>query len=442
MRLYSTRHTAPEVSFKEAVLRGLAPDGGLYLPTVVPLIPEREWKRWVMMEPDAIAAALFGTLVGDEFERSTLETLFADALHFDFPLVRIDETTWVLELFHGPTLAFKDVGARTMARIMPLALPEDEKRDICILTATSGDTGAAVAHGFYGVPRTRVYIVYPSGKVSAIQEKQCTTLGGNITAIEVDGTFDDCQRLVKEALQVPELQKKFVLTSANSINISRLLPQMVYYIHALGSCARQLASSSAASHSAARPHFVVPSGNFGNVCAGLLAAKMGMPAGRFFVSSNRNDVVPQFLRGMPYKPRPSVSTWSNAMDVGDPSNFSRILELNGGESGVRKHLAGRSVSDEDTLKTIAEVWDSCGYLADPHTATGLSALKQMRDEGEAGGHAIVLATAHPAKFTTVMDQVVPGSTILPESLRMLQTKQKTSIRIEADIRGLLSCITA
>jgi threonine synthase len=365
-----------------------------------------------------------------ELSDSELTSITEDAFNFPSPLVRLDERTSVLELFHGPTMAFKDFGARFMARILPKL--HTSGAPLTILTATSGDTGAAVAQGFHGVDGVHVFVLYPSGKVSPLQEAQFTTLGGNITALEVDGTFDDCQRLVKMAFNDAELQAALTLTSANSINIARLLPQGEYYRRAVTDAGRP----------ASELTFVVPSGNFGNLTAGLMASRDAFPEVTFFAATNANDVVPQYLHGHPFTPRGSVQTLSNAMDVGDPSNFERLLWMfDGDDTKLREEIGGLGVTDTETRAAIKDTYDRFGYVADPHTATGLHAWEQVRDQSRyAGKQGIVLATAHPAKFMDVMEDVLPRVVSIPERLAEHAARPKRSEKIAAEfgeLKGIL-----
>ncbi len=390
MMFYSTNDKSHRVDLKTAVLSGLAPDGGLYMPESIPKLDDAFFARLPTLTLSEIGYEVVRPFVEATINDRQLRQIMNETLTFDIPLVRVDDQH-VLELFHGPTLAFKDVGARFMARLMAVLLEGDE-RELTILVATSGDTGSAVAHGFYRVPGVRVIILFPKGKVSPFQEQQMTSLGENIMTIAVEGTFDDCQRLVKEAflrknlsgLPSAEFYERTTdpsprLGSANSINIARLLPQMIYYFWA---CALQTATRI----------FCVPSGNFGNLTAGLMAKRMGLPVKKFIAATNANDVIPEYLETSIYRPRPSISTISNAMDVGSPSNFARILALYPALDDLREDVIGRNVTDQQTRETIASVYKKTRYLLDPHTAVGFSAIRQLGLEG------IVLATAHPKKF--------------------------------------------
>ncbi len=402
----STSGQAPDVTLAEAIRRGLAPDGGLYFPRELPTLPARFFSRLGGMELTESASFVAEHLLGAALEPAELKEIVRDALDFPIPLVRLTDRIRVLELFHGPTLAFKDVGARFLARIMARTRTDD--RTLTILVATSGDTGGAVAQAFFGVAGTRVAILYPHGKVSPLQERQFTTLGGNVRAFAVDGTFDDCQRLVKEAFVDDELQSRLNLTSANSINVGRLLPQIFYYFHA----AAQLSDDERD-----RPLlFVTPSGNFGNLAAGLIAKRLGL-ASRFIAATNVNDVVPEYLDTGVYSPRPSKRTISNAMDVGNPSNFARILHLYAEDLGaLRSDLVGRRYDDATTRQAIASVDREHGYLMDPHTAVGYLALSDALADEDPGTLGIVLSTAHPAKFGEVVEPVIGRKIDLPPQL--------------------------
>jgi len=395
-------------SLAEALRLGPAPDGGLFLPEKIDPLPATFRAGLAGRSHLDVASEVLAGLFGDELSREAIEKLVAAALDFELPLVRLDENLRVLELFHGPTLAFKDVGARFLARLLPLCCQDEG--ELTILVATSGDTGGAVAQAFWGVDGTRVAVLYPRGKVSPRQERQFTTLGGNVRAFAVDGVFDDCQRLVKRAFADRPLAQKLGLTSANSINVGRLLPQAIYYWTAAADLSREEPSRD-------RPLlFATPSGNFGNLCAGLLARRQGLPA-RFLAATNANDVVPEYLAGNDYQPRPSQATLSNAMDVGDPNNFVRILSLYGGDrEAIRRDVEGARISDEETLATLLRYDREKGYLADPHTAVGLLALERALAHHPEGTLGIVLATAHPAKFAEAVEPALGRRLPLPEAL--------------------------
>jgi len=421
MHFVSTNDAAHRVPLKQAVLASLPPDNGLYLPERLPRLDAGFWDVWRDLSFQEIGYRVAQAFFGEDVPADALRAIVDDALSFDAPLVEVAAEQYVLELFHGPTLAFKDFGARFMARLMSWFTRDDE-RMLTVLVATSGDTGGAVAHAFHGVPAIRVVILYPRGKVSGLQEKQLTTLGGNITALEVDGSFDDCQRLVKAALLDPGLAARMPLTSANSINISRLVPQIFYYMHS----ARLLPPGIA-------PVFVVPSGNLGNLTAGLLAERLGLCVDHFVAANNRNDLLTTYLAGQAYAPRPSQPTPSSAMDVGAPSNFARLLALfENDRSAMCGRISGYSVSDDDTLAAIAEVAATHHYQLDPHAAVGWCAARQWRQRHPQAA-TIVLATAHPAKFPETLDRVLgPGQVAIPERLACLADKIKCAIPMAAD----------
>ncbi|MFU8861965.1 MAG: threonine synthase [Cyclonatronaceae bacterium] len=421
MKFYSTHNRDIRHTLDEAVMRGLAPGGGLYMPEYLHPMPAG-WLDALRDEPCwRIGEVLFRHLLGDDIPERDLHNIIRDAVNFDAPLVGMGDNRYILELFHGPTLAFKDFGARTMARMLA-RLNRGSGTPLTVLTATSGDTGAAVADGFHGVDGIRAVILYPSGRVSPLQERQFATLGGNIMAIEVQGSFDDCQRLVKQAFTDADLNRALRLTSANSINIARLLPQMIYYVRAW----LQLPQGSAP------PVFVVPSGNFGNLTAGLIVRELGLPVKRFIAATNRNRTVPEYLETGEYRARPSVQTISNAMDVGDPSNFARMAELLPDAGSMRRIIFGADYSDEETRSAIKTAYHDKGYIMDPHTAVGWLALEQYRNEEGGKEPGIVLSTAHPAKFIEVMEEILPGVVEIPETLRNALGRPKKTVVIPAD----------
>ena len=409
-------------------MKGLAPDGGLYMPRKWPKLGSEflaEIEKKTLRDIGREVTRLFV----DELGREALHQIIDEALNFDAPLVSLGDRRYILELFHGPTLAFKDFGARFMARVFS-AFREENEQEIIILAATSGDTGSAVAQGFLGVKGIKVCLLYPSGKVSRLQEQQLTTAGQNVTALEIQGTFDDCQELVKRAFSDEELNSHLVLSSANSINIARLIPQSFYYLYALSQIRRIERKP---------PIFCVPSGNFGNLTAGLFAEKIGMPAGGFIAATNINDVVPEYLQTGSFKPRPSKRTISNAMDVGNPSNFDRIESLfDHDHQAIKKHIWGASFSDEMTGQAIQQVYERTGYLLDPHTAVGHLAVDQYHNQAEGYfGEAentpyIILATAHPAKFGDVIEPVIGEKVAIPERLARCLEKEKQSIPMNSD----------
>jgi threonine synthase len=421
VKYYSTSKISSPVSLGEAVIRGLAGDGGLYMPERIKRFdPDffRSVHRLTFQEIAFEVAALF---FDEDIPEDDLRTIVNDTLSFECPVVPVTGNIWSLELFHGPTLAFKDVGARFMARMLRYFLM-GENGQVTVLVATSGDTGSAVANGFLGVDGIRVVVLYPKGKVSQIQEKQFTTLGHNITALEVDGTFDDCQRLVKTAFSDEALNKRVALTSANSINVARFLPQAFYYFNAFARLREQ-----GALHGEAWV-VAVPSGNFGNQTAGLFAREMGLPVSRFIAANNSNDVVFKYLKTGKYEPRPSVETIANAMDVGAPSNFARILDLYGHSwQKIRTLVSGFRIDDKGIKETIRRVHDTTGYLCDPHGACGYAALEEQLNKDETG---TFLETAHPAKFTSTMEEILgKGIVPLPDKLAAFMKGKKQSVEI-------------
>lgn len=422
MKYYSTNHQSEKVSLSEAVIHGLAPDRGLYMPERIPTIPSAFFKHIGEMTLEEIGYVVANTLFGDDIDSSILKKIVSETLNFNIPLVKIDDDKYSLELFHGPTLAFKDVGARFMARLLGHFNSEAGSEDVNVLVATSGDTGSAVANGFLNVPGVNVYVLYPHGKVSKIQEAQFTTLGANITAIEVDGTFDDCQALVKSAFMDQELNDTMKLTSANSINIARFLPQMFYYFYAYA----QLVASGVKGSEVV---VAVPSGNFGNVCSALIGKRMGLPIKRFIAANNRNDVFYEYLRTGQYNPRHSVATIANAMDVGDPSNFARILDLYGNShENICADISGCSYSDEQIADTISSTFSEKGYLLDPHGAVAFRALCEHLNPGETG---IFLETAHPAKFKDTVEKIIGKGINVPAKLAAFMKGEKQSVKMTA-----------
>jgi threonine synthase len=408
----STRGGAAPVRLGEALRQGLAPDGGLYVPDAVPVMSAGEWAALRGRSLPEVATALIAPLVADTFDRDALGRLMASALAFPVPLTPIVPGVWALELFHGPTLAFKDVGARSMARWLAATAGAAGDAALTVLVATSGDTGGAVAHAFHGVAGTRVVVLYPRGRVSAVQEAQFATLGGNVTAVAVEGTFDDCQRLVKEAFSDAGLAARYHLTSANSISVGRLLPQMSYYAWAV----LQLP------HEAPPPVIVVPSGNLGNITAGLLAARRGVPIARFVAATTVNDPLPRFLASGRYEPAPAVPTLANAMDVGHPSNFERLRWLFQGDlEAMRRDVVGLAVTDDEIRAALRDM-ASHGYVADPHTAVGWVGASRGAADVDPAVPRVILATAHPAKFGDVVAPVLGRDIPLPPALaeRMAQ----------------------
>jgi threonine synthase len=420
-RFHSTKSPGDFVDVKEAVLRSLPADNGLYMPEKIEPLGDGFWNSWRDLSLSQLGFQISRQVFRESIPAEQLEMIVHEAINFPAPLVTVKEKEYVLELYHGPTLAFKDFGARFMARLMGW-LTKDDDGLLTVLVATSGDTGGAVASAFHKVPGTRVIILYPKGKVSGLQEKQLTTLGDNITALEIEGTFDDCQRLVKSAFLKREMSERMNLTSANSINISRLVPQSFYYFDA----ARNLPEG-------AKPTFVIPSGNFGNLTAGLFAEEMGLPVEQFVAATNRNDVVPVYLKEGEYRPRPSVATISNAMDVGAPSNFARMESIFGSEwERMRSRITGFAYDDEMTRDTIRRVKAETGYTLEPHGAVGWMAAEAWRkDHPEA--HTVVLETAHPSKFLDVMEEELGKSAIeIPERLACLADREKVAIQQGTD----------
>ncbi len=421
MRYHSTRNPDFHVSLAEAILRSLPPDNGLYMPERLPMLGTDFWSAWRGMSFQEIGFQVANAFFGEDVPADTLRRMVDETLSFDAPVVTLGPGDHILELFHGPTLAFKDFGARFMARLMAWLTREDD-RQLTVLVATSGDTGGAVASAFHRVPGTRVIILYPKGKVSGLQEKQLTTLGENITALEIEGSFDDCQAMVKSAFLDRELSESLNLTSANSINLARLVPQSFYYIHA----ARQLPEG-------VLPVFVVPSGNFGNLTAGLLATRLGLRVEGFVAATNRNDVVPAYLSSGRYEPRPSVPTISNAMDVGAPSNFARMADLFGNSwEAMKQEIAGATYSDDQTRAAIREVQSLYGYRIDPHGAVGWLAARDWRAKHPCAA-TITLETAHPSKFLDVMNAELGSDVVeIPARLAELADRPKSAIRMTAD----------
>ncbi|MEQ9423147.1 MAG: threonine synthase [Cyclobacteriaceae bacterium] len=425
MNYYSTKRISPEVALKEAVLKGLPDDNGLYMPKAIPKLDVSVLQKSHQMSFQDIAFEMACCLIEPDVPRAKLEEIINDAFNFEIPLTQLDANIHILELFHGPTHAFKDFGARFMARLMAYFL-KDNNTDVNILVATSGDTGSAVAQGFLGVDGVKVTLLYPSGKVSDLQEKQLTTCGQNITALEVDGTFDDCQKMVKEAFLNQELNKKFYLTSANSINIARLIPQSFYYLYAW----------SRLKESNENIVFSVPSGNFGNLCGGLLAREMRMPVDHFVAATNINKIVPEYLESGLFNPKPSTQTLANAMDVGNPSNFPRLKALLGDDvSDIRNHIFGTYYTDDQTLDVISEVYDNFDYFICPHSAIGYQGLKHYLND-KPGSVGISLATAHPAKFIDTVERATGSDFAMPKTLEEVMSKPKQSIKIGNNFQNL------
>lgn len=430
MKYYSTNKKAADASLQEAVVKGLASDKGLFMPYDIKQLPQTFFDKIETLSFQEIAYTVADAFFGDDIDADTLKQIVYDTLKFDTPLVHVNDTIYSLELFHGPTLAFKDVGARFMARLLAYFIKKQGQKDVKVLVATSGDTGSAVANGFLGVDGIHVYVLYPKGKVSAIQECQFTTLGQNITSLEVDGTFDDCQALVKAAFMDQDLNQKLNLTSANSINVARFLPQAFYYFHAYA----QLKKLGKAENMVVS----VPSGNFGNITAGLIAKRMGLPIKRFIAANNSNDIFYEYLQTGKYNPRPSVQTIANAMDVGDPSNFARVLDLyNHSLDEIKKDISGTCYDDRAIKEAVKKIYEKTGYLLDPHGACGYLALEADLKADEVG---VFLETAHPAKFKETVESILGKEIEIPEPLVKFMKGKKKSIEISKkydDLRNVL-----
>ena len=421
MKYYSTNHKSSDVTLRDAVVRGLAPDRGLYMPERLNKLSNDFFEGIDKMTFQEMSFEVAKAFFGDDIPADDLKRIVYDTLAFETPVVKVDDNIYSLELFHGPTLAFKDVGARFMARLLGY-FNKEEKQLVNVLVATSGDTGSAVANGFLGVEGVHVYVLYPKGKVSPIQECQFTTLGRNITAVEVDGVFDDCQALVKNAFMDAELNQRMKLTSANSINVARFLPQAFYYFNAYA----QMKAMGKADNLV----ICVPSGNFGNITAGLFGWFMGLPVKRFIAANNANDIFYNYLQTGVYSPKPSVQTLANAMDVGDPSNFARVLALYGGShKDIAGHIGGATYTDEQIKETLKECFERTGYLLDPHGTCGYRALREQLQPGEYG---VFLETAHPAKFKEKVDAITGGDVEIPARLQAFMKGTKQSVEISKD----------
>jgi threonine synthase len=430
MHYYSTNNKSIKADFKEATIQGQAPDKGLYYPSQIPQLSKHFIEGIESISKEELAFKVIEPYVGNTIPTDQLKRIVAETITFDFPLVPVTETISALELFHGPTLAFKDVGARFMSRCLGYFVKNESKK-VTVLVATSGDTGGAVANGFYNVDGINVVILYPSGKVSTTQEVQLTTLGKNITALEIEGNFDDCQQMVKHAFADGDLRNRIFLTSANSINVARWLPQQFYYFFAY----QQWKDKNNP------PVVSVPSGNFGNICAGLLAYQSGLPVSHFIAACNANDTVPLYLQSGDYQIKNSVSTISNAMDVGNPSNFVRILELfEHNFRSLRNILTSYSISDDETRKTVAEVFKQNKYVLDPHGAVGFLALQRYLNE-HPDQKGLFLETAHPSKFYDVIEPVIHQEVEIPDSIKVLLKHPKKTIKLKAnDDDGLRSLL--
>ncbi len=419
MKYYSTNGKAAQATLEEAVVKGLASDKGLFMPEKIKVLPKEFFDNIENLSFQEIAYKVADAFFGEDVDADSLKKIVYDTLSFDVPAVKVEDNIYSLELFHGPTLAFKDVGARFMSRLLGYFIKKEGAGEVNVLVATSGDTGSAVANGFLGVDGIKVFVLYPKGKVSPIQECQFTTLGKNITAVEVDGTFDDCQALVKNAFMDADLNAKFKLTSANSINVARFLPQAFYYFYAYAQMKKAEPGKDVV--------VCVPSGNFGNITAGLFGKRMGLPIKRFIASNNSNDIFYNYLLSGKYEPRPSVATLANAMDVGDPSNFARVMDLYGKDvEAVRKDISGARYSDEQIADAIRNCLKSTGYQLDPHGACGYQALKEGLKTGEVG---VFLETAHPAKFKEKVEAITGSEIAIPERLQAFMRGTKQSVEL-------------
>ncbi|WP_184165938.1 threonine synthase [Chryseobacterium shigense] len=426
MKYYNLKDNQEIVDFKTATIKSQGNQKGLFFPESIPQFDKEFIQNLHLHSDEEIAFRCMKDFTGDEIPSDIVKKIAAETVSFDIPLKKINDRISVLELFHGPTLAFKDVGARFMSRCLSYFL-KDQNKKVTVLVATSGDTGGAVAHGFYNVPGINVVILYPKNRVSAVQEKQLTALGGNIFALEVNGNFDDCQNLVKQAFSDESINSQLFLTSANSINIARWLPQQIYYLLALKQWKQQEDQD---------PVISVPSGNFGNICAGLLTYFRGLPAQHFIAACNKNDVIPDYLKTHQYHPKKAVATLSNAMDVGDPSNFTRVLELFGHQFDTLKNMiSGYSIDDESTLQTIKKVHEKYGYTLDPHSAVAFASLEQYLNENP-DRKGFILGTAHPVKFPDAVEKAIQVAIEVPEELGDIMKKEKKTVEINADFEEL------
>lgn len=422
MKYYSTNGKSPFATLEQAVVKGLASDKGLFMPDRIKKLPQEFYDNIENLSFQEIAYQVADAFFGEDVPADTLKQIVYDTLSFDVPAVPVKENVYSLELFHGPTLAFKDVGARFMARLLGYFIRKQGQQQVNVLVATSGDTGSAVANGFLGVEGIHVYVLYPKGKVSPIQECQFTTLGQNITALEIDGVFDDCQALVKNAFMDADLNAHMKLTSANSINVARFLPQAFYYFYAYA----QLKKLGKADQMVV----CVPSGNFGNICSALFGKKMGLPIKRFIAANNANDIFYNYLKTGKYTPKPSVQTLANAMDVGDPSNFARIYDLyHKNHAAICADISGATYTDEQIAQTLRECKQETGYVCDPHGACGYQALKDGLLPGEVG---VFLETAHPAKFKGVVDEILGTDIEIPAKLQAFMKGTKQSLSLSKD----------
>lgn len=426
MKYYNLKDHQESVDFRAATIKGQGKEKGLFFPETIPSFDQEFIQNLSQYSDEEIAYQCMKDFIGDEIPPEVLQKIVTETISFEIPLKKINDNISVLELFHGPTLAFKDVGAGFMSRCLSYFL-ENQQKKVTVLVATSGDTGGAVAHGFYDLPGIDVVILYPKGRVSPVQEKQLTALGKNIYALEVNGSFDDCQSLVKQAFSNDEISKQLFLTSANSINVARWLPQQIYYLLALKQW--QQTENKA-------PVICVPSGNFGNICAGILTHLRGLPAEHFIAACNANDVVPEYLKTKKFNPKKAVATLSNAMDVGDPSNFVRILELFSNEFDLLKNkISGYSVDDKKTIQTIREVYNRDHCILEPHSAVAFAALEEYIKENP-GKKGFILGTAHPVKFPDAVESAIQAKIEIPQSLNDLMKKKKKTVEINSDFEEL------
>jgi threonine synthase len=432
MKYYSTNGKVSPASLQKAVVDGLASDRGLFMPERIQHLSASFFDEIQNLSFQEMSYRVAGAFFGEDVEADILRQIVYDTLSFETPLVKVRDNMYSLELFHGPTSAFKDVGARFMARLLAYFIRKQGQSDVNVLVATSGDTGSAVANGFLGVKGIHVYVLYPKGLVSEIQEKQFTTLGRNITAVEVDGTFDDCQALVKSSFMDPDLKAQMELTSANSINVARFLPQAFYYFNAYAQLKRMGKADNLV--------VCVPSGNFGNITAGLFGKRMGLPIKHFIASNNKNDIFFEYLKTGQYKPRPSVATIANAMDVGDPSNFARVLDLYGHSwEAIKADISGATYDDVQIAGTVKNVYDETGYLLDPHGACGYLALEEQLQPGQVG---VFLETAHPAKFKDTVENIIGAEVVVPEKLRAFMKGEKQSVPMTKDFASFKQFLLA
>jgi threonine synthase len=426
MKYYNLKDSLENFDFREATIKGQGKEKGLFFPENIPQFNEEFIQNIHDYSHEEIAYQCMKDFVGDEIPAEILKEIVAETVSFEIPLVKINEQISILELFHGPTLAFKDIGARFMSRCLSYFL-KDQQKKVTVIVATSGDTGGAVAHGFYKIPQINVVILYPKNRVSPVQEKQLTALGENISALEVKGSFDDCQNLVKQAFSDEEINSQLFLTSANSINVARWLPQQIYYLIALKQWIQ---------HHKKQPVICIPSGNFGNICAGILAHFRGLPVSHFIAACNANQVIPDYFKTQNYQPQKAVATLSNAMDVGDPSNFVRILELFGHQfEALKNKISAYSIDDDETMNIITEVYKKYGYILEPHSAVAFAAMKQyLQENPEQKG--FILGTAHPVKFPDAVEKAIHTQIEIPESLNNLMKKEKKTVEINSDFEEL------